>query len=103
MPGNNLKESNYTIRENSWLARIAAWKLGSKSVAFVLGSTIHLHNVSREEFLINRRWVKHELKHIDQFRQHGYLQFIWKYLVESLRKGYYNNKYEAEARQAEES
>ena len=84
------------------MARIAAWKLGSSSVAFVLGNTIHLYNVSEKEFLMNARWLKHELKHIDQFRQHGYFPFIWKYLVESIRNGYYNNKYEVEARAAED-
>jgi hypothetical protein len=83
------------------MARIAAWKLGSSSVAFVLGTTIHLYNVTEAEFLSNQRWVKHELKHIEQFEEHGYFTFIWKYLVESIRKGYYNNKYEVEARAAE--
>lgn len=83
------------------MARIAAWKLGTDAVAFVLGSTIHLHNVSKEEFLSHAKWVKHELKHIEQFREHGYYRFIWKYLLESIRKGYYNNRYEREAREAE--
>ena len=84
------------------MAKIAAWKLRSSSVAFVLGNTIHLHNVSREDFLRNGRWVKHELRHIEQFREHGYFPFIWKYLVESIRNGYYKNKYEVEARSAED-
>jgi hypothetical protein len=96
-----LTGKNYKIKEGSWMARIAAWKLGSDAVAFVLGSTIHLHNVSKEEFLSHSKWVKHELKHIEQFSEHGYYNFIWKYLLESIRKGYYNNRYEREAREAE--
>ena len=83
------------------MAAIAAWKLGTDSVAFVLGSTIHLHNVSKEEFLADSKWVKHELKHLEQFREYGYYTFIWKYLLESIRKGYNNNRYEREAREAE--
>jgi uncharacterized protein (DUF2342 family) len=83
------------------VARMAAFKLGTESVAMVLGRTIHLHNAGKEEFLQNKRWVKHELCHIRQFQQHGYLPFIVKYVWESIRKGYYNNKYEAEARAAE--
>ena len=89
------------IKENSWLAKIAAKKLHSKSVAMVLGNTIHLYNTSKEEFLQNTTWVKHELCHVQQFKEHGYLAFIIKYLWESLRKGYYNNKFEAAARKAE--
>lgn len=96
-----MANENFTIKENSWLANLAAKKLGTDAVAMVLGSTIYLYNTSREEFLQNEKWVKHELCHIRQFKQHGYVIFIIKYLWESLRKGYYNNKYEAEARQAE--
>lgn len=91
----------YIIKENSWIARIAAWKLNASSVAIVLGHTIHLHNTKREEFLLNEQWVRHEIRHIRQFEEHGFAMFILKYLVESLRHGYYNNKYEIEARQAE--
>jgi len=96
-----LNKNDFNIKQHSWLARIAAWKLGSSSVAIVLGKTIHLHNVSSEKFLSDDSWVKHELCHIEQFRQHGYLNFIIKYLLESIRKGYYNNKYEVAARAAE--
>jgi hypothetical protein len=96
-----LPEPDFKIRENSFIARIAAFKLGTKSVAMVLGKTIHLHNSTKEAFLENERWVKHELCHIRQFQQHGYLLFIIKYLWESIRSGYHNNKYEAEARAAE--
>jgi hypothetical protein len=89
------------IKENSFVARIAAFKLGTKSVAIVLGKTIHLHNATKSAFLQNKRWVKHELCHIRQFKEHGYLPFIIKYLWESIRNGYHNNKYEVEARAAE--
>jgi hypothetical protein len=96
-----LSKEHFIIKENSLVARIAALKLGVKGVAIVFGKTIYLHNTTREEFLKNERWVKHELCHIRQFQQHGYVPFIFKYVWESLRNGYYNNKYEAEARTAE--
>ena len=102
MPGQLLEKINFLIREKSWLAKMAAYKLKSQSVAMVLGKTIHLHNTTKEDFLQNKKWVKHELCHVQQFRQHGYISFILKYLWESLRKGYYNNKFEAAARAAEE-
>lgn len=90
------------IKENSWIAKLAAWKLKVPAVAIVLGKTIHLYKTSKETFLQDTRWVKHELCHVAQFKKHGYWSFIVKYLLESIRKGYYNNKFEMEARQAEE-
>jgi hypothetical protein len=97
-----LNNTSFRIKENSWLAKIAAKKLRSSSVAMVLGSTIHLHNTSKQEFLQDKKWLKHELCHIAQFKKHGYIIFLIKYLWESLKKGYQNNKYEVEARAAEE-
>ena len=91
------------IKENSWVAKLAAKKLRSKNVAIVLGSTIHLYNVSKQEFLQNKKWVKHEMTHLEQFKRYGFFSFIVMYLWESTRKGYYNNKYEIEARMAEEN
>lgn len=102
MPGKKLADNSFSLKENSWLAGIAAKKLRAASVAMVLGNTIHLYNTSQEEFLKNENWVKHELCHLKQFRQHGYIGFIVKYLWESIRKGYYDNKFEVEARAAEQ-
>ena len=92
----------FIIKENSWLAKIAAKKLHSSSVAMVLGKTIHLHNTTKEEFLQDTQWVKHELCHVKQFQQYGYFNFVVRYLWESIKKGYYNNRFEKEARMAEE-
>lgn len=91
----------FKIKEQSFIARLAAWKLKTDKVAIVIGKTIHLHNTGRTEFLQNKRWLLHELKHVDQFKQHGFLSFIFLYLWESIRRGYANNKYEIEARAAE--
>ena len=90
------------IKERSWIAKLAAKKLRSKNVAIVIGSTIHLYNVSKQQFLQNEKWVKHEVCHLEQFQKHGYFAFILKYLWESIRHGYHQNKYEEEARKAEE-
>ena len=92
----------FYIKENSLIAKLAGFKLQTKSIAMVLGRTIHLHGTTKESFLANERWVKHELCHVKQFAEHGYLLFTIKYLWESLRVGYYNNKYEIEARKAEQ-
>lgn len=103
MKGKNkeLQSSDIKIKENSWLAKLAAKKLKADSAAIVIGKTIHLHNTSRQSFLQNKRWVKHEMCHIQQFQQYGFFNFIAKYLWESFKKGYRNNKFEVEARKAE--
>lgn len=89
------------LKENSWIARIAARKLRYRRVALTLGATIHLHNTSRSEFLEDTAWVCHELKHVAQYQRYGMLRFLVLYLTESIRKGYYNNRWEVEARLAE--
>ncbi|MEO8568516.1 MAG: DUF4157 domain-containing protein [Ginsengibacter sp.] len=98
----NVSLAHIRIKENSWIAKIAANKLRSQNVAIVLGKTIHLYKVSKDRFLEDTRWVKHESCHLRQFQNHGYFLFILKYLWESMLHGYYNNKYEVEARLAEE-
>ena len=94
---------NYSIKENSWIAKFAAKKLRSERVAIVIGKTIYLYNTPKQDFLNDEKWVKHELCHVKQFQQNGYLLFIIKYLWESIKHGYHNNRYEIEARSAESS
>lgn len=89
------------IKENSWLARLAAMKIGVPEVAIVVNRTIYLHNTSAKTLLDNKRWLCHELKHVEQYQTHGVLTFIWKYLLSALRYGYKQNKFEIEACAAE--
>ena len=81
------------------LARIARLVLGSQRVAMVVGQTVHLSGATREQFLADAEWVAHELVHLRQYKEHGLLPFLWKYLLESARMGYYQNRYEVEARE----
>lgn len=97
-----MNKPKFYIKENSFFAKIAAKKMGAEAVAMVLGKTIHLYGSTREQFLADERWVKHELCHIKQYEENGTIFFLIKYLWESLKKGYYNNKYEVEARLAED-
>lgn len=80
---------------------MAAAKLKSSKVAIVFGSTIYLHNTSRSEFLSDRKWVLHELKHVEQYRRYGYIGFLLRYVWEWIKRGYYNNRFEVEARNSE--
>lgn len=96
-----MADIEYRIKEDSFLAKLAAKKLKKDNMAMVFGKTIHLYGAAKEEFLGNERWLKHELCHVRQYKEHGHILFLFKYLIESIRHGYYNNKYEAEARNAE--
>lgn len=90
-----------TIKEKSWLAAIAARKLKTDKVAMVIGRTIYLHNTSREEFITNKKWLRHEIAHVKQYHRMGVFTFIVTYLMESFNKGYENNRLEVEARKME--
>ena len=90
------------IKENSWIARLAAFKLRKASCAVVIGTTIYLHQASKEAFLENTSWLRHEVCHVRQWKRHGYVFFLFHYLMLSVRHGYYLNPYEAEARKAED-
>jgi hypothetical protein len=79
---------------------VAARVLKGNRVAMTLGNTIHLFGVDKTAFLKDKKWVRHEMEHVKQYRKHGFLKFIGLYLLETYRKGYYNNRYEQEAREA---
>ena len=102
---NKILTSNYmitvTLKENAWQAKLAAKKLGHTSAAIVLGRTIYLTSVERADFMSNRPWVRHEITHVKQYEEYGFLKFIVLYLIESMRKGYINNRFEVEARKME--
>lgn len=70
-------------------------------MAIVFGNTIYLYGANREEFIADQRWVRHELKHVLQYRQYGFAGFLFQYIIEWVKKGYYNNRVEIEARNSE--
>ena len=90
---------NLRTLTNSPLARIARLVLRSPRVAMVVGGTVHLSGATRAQFLADAEWVAHEEVHLRQYRELGLLPFLWQYLVESARVGYYHNRFEVEARE----
>ncbi len=89
------------IKENSWIALLAAKYLKATSVAIVFGKTIYLYGVSKKAFLQNTTWVRHEIAHILQYQQLGFVKFLIFYLFSNVKNGYINNKFEIEATQKE--
>ena len=91
----------FTIKENSWIAKLAARKLHSKNVAIVFGNCIYIYGVTKKAFLADERWLRHELKHIEQYERLGFIRFIIIYLWQTIKVGYYKCGLECEAREAE--
>ena len=91
----------FRIKETSWVAGIAALVLRGNTAAIVLGNRIHLYGISKKDFLADVKFLRHELKHVEQYQQLGRGRFLFLYLLETLRHGYYKNKFEVEARKAE--
>ncbi|MEZ5046032.1 MAG: DUF4157 domain-containing protein [Chitinophagaceae bacterium] len=89
------------IKEDSCIARIAAWKLNAKSVAIVIGNTIHLWNTNKSSFLKQTSWVKHEVAHVMQWYRLGFIFFPCAYLFLSIIHGYSKHPHELEAKIAE--
>lgn len=98
---NEKKKIKVYVKPGSWIAFLAAGRLKAASVAIVFGKTIHLHKTSPDKFFADKRWVLHELKHVEQYERLGFVNFIFTYLKESLKNGYYQNALEEEARRAE--
>ncbi len=93
--------TKFLLKENSILAWIAAKKLKVSRVAMVLGQTIYLHNSTKEEFLNDSEWLRHEMVHLEQYKRYGVIKFLALYIWYSIKHGYYNNPLEVEARQKE--
>lgn len=91
-----------TIQEDSWMALLAAKYLKTTSVAIVFGKTIYLYGVSKKTFLQNKAWVRHEVAHVLQYQQLGFVKFLVSYLYANIQNGYAKNKFELEAIQKEQ-
>lgn len=91
------------IKENSLVARIAAFNLGASQsgAAIVFCRTIYLYKVSKTELTQNIPYLRHEVMHVLQYEREGFLGFLFKYLWLSIRFGYRQNPFEIEARAAQ--
>lgn len=95
------KQITIRIKEQAFIARLAAFKLGTKRVAIVFGQTIYLYGASRKDFQNNAYWLRHEVMHVLQYQREGWIRFLFKYVWLSIRFGYRNNPLEKEAQSAE--
>lgn len=90
-------QGSNTIRvkvvHGSWIARLI--------IPHMAAITIWNRIYVRSSVPINERLIRHEVCHVQQWHRLGPLRFISSYLWQSLLHGYRNNKFEIEAREAE--
>lgn len=96
-----IRQVSIRLHPNSFIARIAAGKLKERSVAITIGRHIYLYGICKDDFLKDKNWICHELAHVEQYAKHGLLRFIFLYLKESIINGYFNNRFEVDARNRE--
>jgi hypothetical protein len=68
--------------------------------AITVGRTIFL-SCSKEDFLSDTPWVRHEFTHVEQYKKYGVLEFAKRYLFFSIFHSYKKNPIEKEAISAE--
>ncbi|HEV2130560.1 MAG TPA: hypothetical protein VGR27_05635 [Longimicrobiaceae bacterium] len=85
------------IRRGRLVPALGGWlsRLGGPAAAVALRRTIVVH----PRVPITRTLLTHELAHVRQWEED--LLFPLRYTLETLRRGYVNNRYECEARAAE--
>lgn len=72
---------------------VAGWFLGQRSVAAItLWRTVFLSS----SVAVDAELLLHELRHVQQFESS--ITFPLRYLWESVRRGYFANRYEVDAR-----
>jgi Domain of unknown function (DUF4157) len=84
--------SRVKVIEHSWVVR-----LHGRAVATTRPQRIYLRG-SAAEFFANPWLVLHEYCHVIRQWQRGHLT-VARYLIECLRHGYWNNRFEVEARE----
>ncbi len=89
------------VTEGAWIAAVAAKFLHSHNAAIVFGNSIYIHGVTKQAFLEDKRWLRHELQHVVQYHRLGFVRFLFLYVMNHIRHGYRNNPLEVEARMAE--
>lgn len=81
------------LRTGGLPPRVAGWFLGRRTVsAITLWRTVF----AAPDAPLDAELLLHELRHVHQFQ--GSSAFPVLYLWESLRRGYHDNRYEADAR-----
>ena len=96
----NAYSQKFRVVENSGIAKLAAKIKKEKKYAITFGKTIFI-NCQKEDFFSDPWWVRHEFVHVRQYKKHGLLSYVTKYLFYSIFHKYSRNPFEKEAIAAE--
>jgi hypothetical protein len=96
-PRLGLVPARVRLRANRWIPRVGGWlaRMRAPAAAVAVGRTILVH----PEVRLTRELLVHELVHVRQWEEDRL--FPLRYALEHVRYGYWNNRYEQEARAAE--
>jgi hypothetical protein len=88
-----------TVRRGRWIPRLGGLlgRMNGPAAAVTLRRTIVVHPSVR----MTQRLLAHEMAHVRQWAEDPL--FPLRYTAETLRRGYVQNRYEREAREAEAS
>lgn len=89
-----------TVRPMNWFVKafLAVWAFFAQSNT-IIGFTTYWKTVYiREGHYMDKRLLAHELTHVRQIHNLGWLKFTWGYAKEFFKNGYRNNRFEVEAR-----
>ncbi len=87
------------LLQGRWIPGVGGIFTGAArpAAAVTLGETIVVHPGT----VISERLMRHELEHVRQWREEGWM-FPFRYALAYLRHGYRDNPYEVAARNAEQ-
>lgn len=89
VPGTGTHRYRYRVKTYHWLPKWTPWH----EDAITIGRTIYCLTDCPPDL------HAHEFLHIRQWQEYGYLGFLARYLWDSLRHGYWLNRFEMEARE----
>lgn len=93
---------SFKVVEKSKLARFAGRMSGQQDkYAITFGKTIFV-SCSKEDFLAEDWWVRHEVTHVQQYKKYGIVGFLERYIVSSIFHSYREIPFEKEAISAED-
>ena len=84
--------SSVRLRRGGLLVRVAGWLIGHRTAA---GITLWRTVIVAPDERPSAGLLLHELRHLQQFQEDRL--FPLRYLLETLRRGYTNNRYERDA------
>ena len=81
----------------NWVANL--FTPGNKKArwASTFGKTIYVRNAKPIDLVNSSQWMRHEVQHLLQFKEKGFVKMCYLYLISYIKVGYEKNVFEIEA------